>query len=101
MIIRYNIPKETATRSSLHNRGYERSEHPRQVNSPAVVHSGGVPQPQRGDPTRVGADAIPHPGVLRTPRLRSDDKDNEPQQQQAVIIAGLSLLTTICAKKNK
>ena len=29
MIIRNDTTKETATRSSLNNRGYERSEHPR------------------------------------------------------------------------
>ena len=35
---------ETATRSSLRNRGYERSEHPRQTESHTVAHSGGVPR---------------------------------------------------------
>ena len=73
VIIRNHTTKETATRSSLHNRGYERSEHPRQVDIPAAVHSGGVPQLQAGDPSRVDAGTIRHPGVLRTPRLLSGD----------------------------
>jgi len=37
------------------------------------VHSGGVPQPQKGDPFRVDAGTVRHPGVLRTPRLLSGD----------------------------
>ena len=62
MIIHYNTPKETATRSSLHNRGYERSEHPRQADSPAAVHSGGVPQPQKGDPLQGRCRCCPTSG---------------------------------------
>ena len=42
MIIRNRTNKETATRSSLDNRGYERSEHPRMTYN-RDMHSGRVP----------------------------------------------------------
>jgi hypothetical protein len=86
MIIRNRTTKETAARSSLNNRGYERSEHPRQACNDAIVHSGRVPQPQKGDPFRVDAGAIRHPGVLRTPRLLSGDAFSVLVVQLRIII---------------
>ena len=87
MIIRNHSTKETATRSSLHNRGYERSEHPRQVETHAIVHSGGVLQPQKGNPFRVDADAVWHPGALCTPRLLSGDAFSVLLVQLRIIIS--------------
>ena len=50
--------KKTATRSSLNNRGYEHSEHPRlTVDRGASTLKKSAPSPQKGDPFRVDAGA--------------------------------------------
>ena len=53
MIIRNHTTKETATRSSLNNRGYERSEHPRITSSIEASTLKECPNSVMGDPFRV------------------------------------------------
>jgi len=68
MIIRNHTTKETATRSSLNNRGYERSEHPRILSAIEASTLKECPNSVMGDPFRVDVPLFcPYPGVLRTP----------------------------------
>jgi len=53
MIIRNHTTKETATRSSLNNRGYERSEHPRITSAIVASTLKECPNSLMGDPFRV------------------------------------------------
>ena len=53
MIIHNHTTKETATRSSLNNRGYERSEHPRITSSIEASTLKECPNSVMGDPFRV------------------------------------------------
>ena len=58
MIIRNRTTKETATRSSLNNRGYERSEHPRITNAIEASTLKECPNSVMGDPFRVDVPLI-------------------------------------------
>ena len=58
MIIRNRTTKETASRSSLNNRGYERSEHPRIKSAIEASTLKECPNSVMGDPFRVDVPSI-------------------------------------------
>ena len=68
MIIRNHTIKETATRSSLNNRGYERSEHPRILSAIEASTLKECPNSVMGDPFRVDVPLfVPYRGFCAPP----------------------------------
>ena len=73
----YDYPQsyhqKTAARSTLINRGYERSEHPRIADEQTASTLKGSPIKQHGHSSRVLRWMIPDSGGTSHPRLVSDD----------------------------